>query len=89
VARARVAYGVVYPRDTWWMHFGAALINLTYHLRRRSFRIFAHPTADVDAIVRDHGFVPRVRRTTPIWQVVVYARPEPDSHERSCRCSQA
>jgi magnesium-protoporphyrin O-methyltransferase len=75
VERARVAYGLVYPRDTWWMRLGLALVNLTFQLRHRSFRTFVHPTAAVDAIVRDHGFVPRFRRTTPIWQVVVYARP--------------
>ena len=74
VALAREAYGLVYPRDTWWVKVGLALGNLALWARRNPFRTYAHPTAAVDALVRGHGFAPRFMRRTLIWQVVVYRR---------------
>jgi magnesium-protoporphyrin O-methyltransferase len=74
-ARARAVYGLVYPRDVWWVKLGVGLSNSLCRLRRSRFRAFVHPTAAVDALVRGHGFVPRPARTTAVWQVVVYVRP--------------
>jgi predicted TPR repeat methyltransferase len=73
-ALAREAYGLVYPRDTWWVKLGLALGNLALWARRNPFRTYAHPTAAVDALVRGQGFTPRFSRRTFIWQVVVYGR---------------
>ena len=50
------------------------LINAIYRLRRSPFRVFAHPTAAVEERLRDNGLTRRFHRTTPIWQVAVYAR---------------
>lgn len=74
VARARHLYGLVYPRDTWWMRSGLAVVNFVLRLRRPPFRVFAHRTAAVDATVRDAGLEPRFHRTVGMWQVAVYAR---------------
>jgi len=74
VARARKLYGVVYPRDTWWVKVGLALENLFFRLRRNPFRTFSHPTVAVEAIVTRSGLQRRFYRQTLIWQVVVYAR---------------
>lgn len=73
-AKAASLYGVVYPRDTWWMRAVARVGNALLRLRRDPFRVFVHPTAAVDALVRSNGLVQRYRRTAGIWQVVVYAR---------------
>ena len=73
-AHARQLYGLVYPRDTWWVRVGLALENLALRVRRTPFRAYAHPTAAVDALVRGQGFTPRCSRRTLIWQVVVYGR---------------
>ncbi|HEX5503527.1 MAG TPA: methyltransferase [Thermomicrobiales bacterium] len=75
VARARQLYGLVYPRDTWWVRAGIAAENLLFRLRRTPFRTFAYAAAAVEAIVRDHGFERRAIHRTFVWQVVVYARP--------------
>ena len=71
-ARARKLYGVVYPRETWWVKLGVALINLGCQLRWQAFRVFVHPAEAVEAIVRSHGLERRFYRQTFIWQVVVY-----------------
>jgi hypothetical protein len=73
-ARARKLYGLVYPRDAWWVKMGIAIINLFFRLQRKPFRTFVHPTGDVDALVRSQGLRPRFFRKTLVWQVVVYSR---------------
>jgi magnesium-protoporphyrin O-methyltransferase len=74
-AKATRLYGLVYPRDTWWLRAVLAVGNLLLRLRRDPFRIFAHRSAAVDALIRNSGLAPRYHRTAGIWQVVVYARP--------------
>ena len=73
-ARARNMYGLVYPRDTWWMKIRVAIENFVYRLVRNPFRSFVHPTEQVDAVVRSSGLRRRLYLKTFLWQVVVYAR---------------
>jgi 2-polyprenyl-3-methyl-5-hydroxy-6-metoxy-1,4-benzoquinol methylase len=74
-ALARRRYGLVYPRDTYLGRIGLAVINAWYRLSRSPFRVYAHRTADVDAIVAAQGLVKRLNRTTLIWQLAVFERP--------------
>lgn len=73
-ARARKLYGVVYPRDTWWMKIGFPIENFFYRLQQSSFRTFLHPTAAVESLVRSLGLERRFYRHTLVWQVAIYAR---------------
>ena len=73
-ARAQHLYGLVYPRDAWWIRVGSRFANVVLWLQRTPFRIFVHPTSAVDAIVRRQGFRLHVHRRTWFWQVVVYAK---------------
>jgi len=72
--RANKLYGLVYPRDAWWMKVALVMINFIYRLQKSPFRTFVHPAKTVEALVSSHGFKRRFYRQTPIWQVVVYAR---------------
>ena len=73
-ARARQLYGVVYPRDAWWMRLGGRVLNLWFWVQRNPFRIFVHPTDDVDTAIRANGLTPRFRKNSGLWQVVLYGR---------------
>lgn len=73
-ARAGKLYGLVYPREVWWMKLAGSLINLAMRVTRNPFRFFVHPTEAVDAVAHDNGLQPRFHRQTLLWQVVVYAR---------------
>ncbi len=74
--RALKRYGVVYPRDAWWVKMGFNAINFFLKLFRQEFRTFIHPTRAVEAIVRQKGLSERVYyRTAGIWQVAVFVRP--------------
>jgi hypothetical protein len=77
VAHARRRYGLVYPRDAWWIRAGARLLNGLARLGRQRVRAYVHRTADVEAIVRPEGLTPRFRRSGLFWQVTVFERPRP------------
>jgi hypothetical protein len=74
VSCARRRYGIVYPRDTWWIRAGARLLNGLARLGRQRVRAYVHRTADVEGIVRPAGFTPRFRRNGLFWQVAVFER---------------
>jgi hypothetical protein len=73
-ARANKLYGLVYPRDTWWLKLALSLANFTFWLRRNPFRLFLHPTEAVEAVVRSNGLQRRFYRQSGVWQVAVYGR---------------
>jgi SAM-dependent methyltransferase len=72
--RARWALGLVLPRDRWIIRLGLRVINLTFRLRRRAYRAYAHPNQRVDELVAAAGLRPVAETTTFYWRVVVYAR---------------
>ena len=73
--RAQRLYGLVYPRDTWWVAVGFRSVNLFLRVARRTFRVHLHPTSAVDAVARRHGLTPKLAtRAGPLWQVAVYRR---------------
>jgi hypothetical protein len=73
--RAQRLYGLVYPRDTWWVAVGFGCMNLFLRVARRAFRVHLHPTSAVDAVARRHGLTPKLAtRAGPVWQVALYRR---------------
>jgi len=72
--RARKVYGLVYPRNTWWIKLALAVGNFTFWLRRSAYRGFVHPTRAVESLLENFGLKRRFFRRTLIWQVVVYSR---------------
>jgi magnesium-protoporphyrin O-methyltransferase len=72
--RARRLYGLVFPRDEWWVRMAGPIANLFFRLRRNPFRVFLHPTEAVDAVLRGNGLVQRFCGKTLVWQVMVYQR---------------
>jgi 2-polyprenyl-3-methyl-5-hydroxy-6-metoxy-1,4-benzoquinol methylase len=74
LAHAGKLYGMVYPRDSWWMKIGLAVMNFIFKLQRNPFRIFPHPSQVVEAMIKANGLVRRYYHRTLAWQVAVYAR---------------
>lgn len=74
VARAGKYYGLVFPREDWWMKMWLAVQTIYLRLIRSRFRTFLHPTKAVEELVRAQGFKRRFYQRTFVWQVVVYAR---------------
>ncbi len=67
-------YGLVYPRDTWWLKIGKTIINLGLWLFRASFRFFVHPTSAVEAILQEKGLRRCFQHKTLLWQIAVFSR---------------
>jgi hypothetical protein len=76
-ARAERLYGVVYPRDGWWMRLFIRVQNAALRIRRLPIRYFVHPAVAVDATIRAQGLERRFSHTAGAWQVVVYVRTHP------------
>lgn len=74
-AKAQRYYGLVYPRDTWWMRLGARVINAAMWVQRNTFRFHVHPQTAIDAQLRQAGLTRRSAARSGPWQVAVYARP--------------
>jgi len=67
-------YGLVYPRDTWYMKIGFGFIDFFQKLFNNPFRVFVHPSDEVGRLIADAGFNEQYRRHSLAWQVVLYAK---------------
>ncbi len=74
VARANKLYGLVYPRDVWWMKIGVRIANFFFRLQRNPYRAFIHPSEAVESIIIRRGFKRSSYKRTLAWQVVLYMR---------------
>lgn len=72
--RAVKLYGLVYPRDTWWLKIGMRIINFFSWLMRWEYRFFVHPSEAVETVLHNNGLKAYFQRKTLLWQVAVYAR---------------
>ncbi len=73
--KAKWLYGLVYPRDKWWVR----LVTLLYYngrhcLQRNPMRNFVHPTKAVEAVLERHGFRRTFLREKGGWQVALFVR---------------
>lgn len=73
-AHAIRRYGLVYPRDTWWIRAGSSTFNAALRLFRQRLRFYVHRTAEIEAILASAGFVRSFQRRKLFWQVAVFER---------------
>lgn len=72
---ARRYYGLVYPRDAWWVRYGwRSFGNLKQVVKRSGLRLRTPRTADIETLLARHGLVSRRLVTISVWQVALYAR---------------
>lgn len=73
-AKAEKLYGIVVPKDDWWVRIAAKTGNLVLRILRFEFQGFVHPLADIDAVAGDAGL--RIASTASywVWSVRLYAR---------------
>jgi magnesium-protoporphyrin O-methyltransferase len=72
--KAGKLYGVVYPRDTWWVRSAVFAGNVWLRITRNPFRAFVYHTRDVERVVREKGLERRFYKKAGPWQVVVYGK---------------
>ena len=72
--RATKLYGLVYPRESWWVKVGMLGINAGFWLLRKPLRFFVHSNQAIDAVVTANGLKRQAHFKTLLWQVLVYSR---------------
>lgn len=76
--KARRLYGLVLPRDRWYVRWAIRFENVRWWLKRRAYRAYAHANARIDELALASGLQPRAEAFTLFWRVVLYARDEPE-----------
>jgi len=71
---ARQLYGLVLPRDRWYVRWLIKLDNVRWWLKRSAYRAYAHSNTRIDERVRAAGLTPRSEAFTRYWRVVLYER---------------
>ena len=72
--KARDVYGIVVPKDRWWVRAVATPGNFILRLLRFEFQGFVHPHAAIDAAVDKAGLGLRATESFWIWSIRVYVR---------------
>ena len=63
-----------YPREKWWVRIAFGLFNVYLKLKRKDFRTFVHPHAEVQAIAERDGLEQVHADTEGFWQITVFER---------------
>jgi 2-polyprenyl-3-methyl-5-hydroxy-6-metoxy-1,4-benzoquinol methylase len=71
---SRQALALTYPRETWYMRFGLTVINFFQGLRKDPFRVFLHPVAEMDSLLKKEGFERVSLRCLFIWEMALYQK---------------
>lgn len=68
------ALAFTYPRETWYLRIGFKIMNFIQRLRKDPFRVFLHPVAEMDALLRSEGLERVVRQRLFVWEMALYRR---------------
>jgi 2-polyprenyl-3-methyl-5-hydroxy-6-metoxy-1,4-benzoquinol methylase len=71
---SRKALALTYPRETWYMQFAFRVMNFVQRLRKDPFRVFLHPIADIDLLIKREGFERVSMRRLFVWEMALYRR---------------
>ena len=71
---SRKALALTYPRETWYLQIGLQAMNFFQRLRKDPFRVFLHPIADMDSLIKGEGFERVTLRRLFIWEMALYQR---------------
>ena len=72
--RAGRLYGLVYPRDRWWMRAAISIVRASGRIFGQALPFNVHPDRLVDERVRAAGFVPVLSDRGWFWQTTLYRR---------------
>jgi predicted TPR repeat methyltransferase len=71
---SRRALVFTYPRETWYLRFGLRVINFLQRLRKDPFRVFLHPVAEMDSLLKKEGFERITLRRLFVWEMALYQK---------------
>lgn len=71
---SRAALAFTYPRETWYTRIGFRIINFFQRLQKDPFRVFLHPVAEMDSLLKREGFERVSLRRLFVWEMALYRR---------------
>jgi len=71
---SRRALAFTYPRETWYMRIGFGIMNFFQRMRKDPFRVFLHPVAEMDALLKREGFERVSQRRLFVWEMALYQK---------------
>jgi len=74
--KSRKAIALTYPRETWYMRMGVAVMNFLQRLRKDPFRVFIHPVAEMETLLNNEGLQRISVRRLFVWEMSLYQRME-------------
>jgi 2-polyprenyl-3-methyl-5-hydroxy-6-metoxy-1,4-benzoquinol methylase len=74
---SRSALAFTYPRETWYLRIGLNIVNFFQNLRRDPFRVFLHPVAEMDSLLKQEGLQRVSLRRLFVWEVALYRKTSP------------
>ena len=72
--KSRSAIAITYPRETWYMRVGLKLANWFQRIRRDPFRVFLHPVAEIESLLKHQGFARTSVRRLFFWEMALFQR---------------
>jgi len=72
--RALRLYGLVIPRDRWWMRVAIGTVRTVGRLFGQAFPFHVHPERSIDDQIRSAGFELVFARRGLAWQTLLYRR---------------
>ena len=70
----RRAIALTYPREVWYLKIGFKIVNFFQRLGKDPFRIFLHPVAEIDGILKREGFEQVSMQRLFVWEMACYRR---------------
>lgn len=71
---SRRAVALTYPRETWYLRLFFKIVDFFQNFRKDSFRVFLHPIAEMDSLLRAEGFQRVSIRRLFVWEMALYQR---------------
>lgn len=71
---AKQYYGIVVPRDQWYLRIAFRVMDFFQNLFGNPFRAFVHSHKAIEAIIHRAGLKRVFTRRNWIWQVMLYSR---------------
>lgn len=72
--QSRAALALTYPRETGYMRVFLNAASFFQRLRRDPFRVFLHPVAEMDSLIKREGFERIVLRRLFVWEMALYRK---------------
>jgi len=72
--RSKHLLAMTYPREAWYTRVAIRITDWVQWLRRDPFRVFVHPVAQMDTVLRSNGMRRVSLKRLFVWEVALYSR---------------